>query len=578
MRTIRSRHGLAIFVLWMTVTSLLAGVGKEVENDYKQRYENKALFLKQPVRGEEQTFYLRGQAMVQDMGTLGEPLTFRVGEQVRILEVNFKDSEVEFKVSSIDLARRASIRFDFGQSIPYTFPQRPSFDRALSDTFTEGLTYSDLDQAKAAFVKDQYGRVVHQFADTTGTSEKFVEQTILSSIPEMADLKKENQDLHETLDQTKQQLNEEQERRRTAENEVRETKSSLTAAHSSTVDLRRKLEDTENERDRLQKDVARLGNENRTFKEQVDEIARRLDVQVGSNSKLDQQVGDLTRNLDALTQERSRLAGEVGELGRKVTQLTQERETLTRQLGEAQKKASKLEGNLRAVTSNRESLEATYLRTKEGKEALERADRLAESLSLRPAAPGGSEDGVERAEVYLLSQPIATLEIRPPESANESARLVIRASSPNTVQFTEEERGLYDALGGALKIQTNWRSWAGSLKPVLESGESVQSTAPREESTWQWTFQGSPSPDERLLLDLKVVDADGQSVPLGSYRFPVSGSGWMASVGDSPWLFGAAGFLLGVALVGMAVAVRDRQSSKRLPPTRRVSVPTAKEL
>ena len=578
MRIMRGWPGSAILVFGMSISLLLAGVSKEVENEYKQQFENKALFLKQPVRGERQTFHLRGQVIVPDTSNLGNTLTFRVGEQVRILEVDFKDSEVEFKVASIDLARRAAIDFDFGQSVSYTFPERPAFDRALAETFTEGLTYNDLDKAKADFVKDQYGRVVNQFADTTGTSTKFVEQTILSAIPEMAQLKKEAQDLRTKLAQTEQDLKEEQNRRQTAEGLAREAKTTLSTVHQNTADLQRRYDEVEAERDRLQGQITSLNGENRKFKEQLDAIARKLDVQMGSNSKLDQQVDKLTQNIDELSSDRTRLSGQVDELNAKVSELTQERAKLTRQLGDAQKKSAKLEGNLRAVTSNRESLEATYLRTKEDKEALERADRLGAGLSLRRPQGGQTEDGVERADIYLLSQLIGSLEVQPPKDPEGIARLVVRTASPNTVQFTDEERTLYEALGSGLKIQPTWRSWSGSLQPVLSSGEAVQVIAPREESDWQWSFRGSPSDNDRLVLDLRILDKDGQSVPLGDYQFQVRGAGWMSLLSGSPYIPGLIGFLLGIALAGIAIALRDRRSSRQRRPARPVSVPSAKEL
>ncbi len=577
MRFLMRRRLPAVLVFWVSLSLVLAGVGKEVENEYKQRYENKALFLKQPVRGERQTFYLRGRAVVPDTSNLGQALTFRVGEQVRILEVNFRDSEIEFKLGSIDLARRASVYFDFGQSIPYTFPQRPSFDTALGDTFTEGLTYSDLDKAKSDFVKDQYSRLVNQFADTTGTSEKFVEQAILGAIPETVELRKQVQDTRQQLEQTKQQLSEEQRLRQAAESQASEANQELTAARGNATDLQTRYNTVSAERDRLQREVGRLGDENRQFKAQVDAIARKLDVQTGSTSKLGAQVGDLTRSLDELTQERTRLTAEVGQLEQKVGQLTQDREKLTRDLGDARKKSTKLEGDLRALTSNRESLEATYLRTKEAKDAFERAGRLSESLSLRPSSAEPTKEGAEQADVYLLSQPIGTIEVQPPTEPGATARLVVRTASPNTVQFTEEERELYAALGNELKIQPTWKSWSGVLQPVLDSGDAVQAAAPREESAWQWSFQGSASGPERLLLDLRIIDADGQAVPLGEYQFQVSGAGWISALDGSSAIPALLGFLLGVALVGLAVALRDRRrpQAKTL---KTVSVPGSKQL
>ena len=155
--------------LLVSVAGRLDGaVSREVEAEYRQRFENRAMFLKMPVHGNRQVIHLRAGLVVPDRAALAQPLTFRVGEQVRITQLNFRDSAIEFRIASIDLTQQATVAFEFGESLSYTFHQRPAFESALDGAFTEGLTFRDIDSAKEQFVRDQFQRVVGQISDSTG--------------------------------------------------------------------------------------------------------------------------------------------------------------------------------------------------------------------------------------------------------------------------------------------------------------------------------------------------------------------------------------------------------------------------
>jgi hypothetical protein len=259
-----------------------------------------------------------------------------------------------------------------------------------------------------------------------------------------------------------------------------------------------------------------------------------------------------------------RLTGQVSELDRKITQLNQEREKLSRELADSRRRVDKLEGNLKAVTSDRGSLEATYLTTKESKEKLELAERLEDALTVTRKVEEGGDGTVQSGEIKLLSQPIGTLELVPSKSPEEATVLRLKTASPNTVQFTEEERRLYQSLGGAIKLEAQLKPSSPTLKGTLTTGEVVQSAAPREEAEWQWSLEGTPAEGDVVSLELHVIDENGQKVPLSGYYFQVLPAGLLSGLGGGfSWVSLLVGLLAGVALAGLAVALRDRSSPRR---------------
>jgi len=169
--------------LLLIASAANAGVSKEMEAYYTQTYLNKAMFLKVPIRGEQQTVLVLEEGTSLDQSNLGEPLRFKVGEQVRITGLDFKDSAIEFKVASIDTARKGTVIFRFRNPLRHSFASRESFDSALRNSFTEGLSYQEIDSAKEQFIKDQFDELVRQFAVTTGTSVDFVLDSVTQRNP-----------------------------------------------------------------------------------------------------------------------------------------------------------------------------------------------------------------------------------------------------------------------------------------------------------------------------------------------------------------------------------------------------------
>jgi seryl-tRNA synthetase len=524
------------------------------------------MFLRLPVFGERQIVYPRGGgAVAEPVGAL--PLTFKVGEQIRITELDFKDSAIEFRLSSIDLTRRAVLVFSFGQSLSHTFPQRNSFEAALTATFTEGITYREIDQAKDQYIRDQFDRMVRQFAETTGSNPDAVLEAMIQAIPRYRELQ--------------QQLDEAERQNRALAASLKEEEAAKGKAVSELETLRRRASELErtgslaqrerdeltSERDRLRRELQELQSANRRFQEQIGAVAAKLDVQVDSNAQLGRQVQSLSQNIDLLQRERAELSQKAVRLEERVAQLVRDRDRLASELATAVKENSRLQTDLRTLTSNRESLQATYLRTREARDRLEAARQLGEALALKWHNLQERDNGGIGGELYLLNQRLGSLELRPPARAGESASLTLRMESPDTVQFSEDERRLFDAMGRQLKIEAEWISWNGSFQARISEGDPVKAVAPRQEALWVWDFAGSPERPEVLSLQLRVLDENGLAVPLGEFQTTIGPSGWRGFLAEVSWTSLVTGAFLG-SLVGggLMVLTRRRAFSHRRQP------------
>lgn len=546
--------------------SVLAGVSREVENEYRARYANRAMFLRLPVFGERQIVYPRGGgAVAEPAGAL--PLTFKVGEQVRITDLDFKDATIEFRLSSIDLTRRAVLIFNFGQSLTHTFPQRDTFEAALTATFTEGITYRDIDDAKDQYIRNQFDRTVRQFAETTESTPDAVLEAMARAIPSYRQLQQRLEEAEQQNRDLAASLKEEEAAKGKALSELESLRRRASELEKTGSLAQRERDELTSERDRLRRELQELQTANRRFQEQISAVAAKLDVQVDSNAQLGRQVQSLSQNIDLLQRERSELSQKAVRLEERVAQLVKERERLASELATAVKENSRLQADLRTLTSNRESLQATYLRTREARDRLEMARQLGESLVLKWNGLPERNNGELEGELYLLNQRLGLLELFPPARVGESASLTLRTESPDTVQFSDDERRLFDALGRQLKIEAEWIPWEGSLQARLREGEALRAVAPREEAVWVWDFAGSPERPEVLSLRLRVLAEGGLAVPVGEFQTAIRPSGWRGFLAEVSWVSLVAGALLGsVVGGGLMVLTRRRAFSHRHQP------------
>ncbi len=557
-----------LFILCILVFTLItpwsaADVSKEIVTEYENTYVNRAMFLKTPIRGDRQTIFLRGGNIIPDPSNSGRPLSFLVGEQVRITELKFRNNSIEFTVAAIDGSKKGLLVFQFPGQLEFNFPERENFDRALNNSLIAGLSYQEIESAKKEFIQDEFRRVTQDIARTTSSDNTFVMDAIATEIPEVADAIRSREQAEKELEELRSRYAGVEAERNRLDEQVRELNSNLNREQQ---EARRIL----NERDSLarketeqQQELRSLRNENSTIRKQLTAIASEMDIQLGSNSELSGQVDSLSKNLQNLRDEWGALQKKMESTEAELAKIKEERNRLTSDLSVSRRKASQLESQLNSLTSNRDSLEATYVRTKNQLDNLELALKTSNSVSLvRMKENSGEQKGALRYEVNLLSKRIGTFSVRPPADITDRGEAAFTVDSPDTVQFSEEERIMFASLGKEIRIRAFWTAMGGSLESSLVEGEELQAAAPRETAAWAWNFSGSPDSGQMALLRVSFLDQNDNVIPVTDLEFEISPKSIIPlNIKGSFWIPALIGFILGSLLMAVLIRLTGRSSN-----------------
>lgn len=557
-----------LFILCILVFALItpwsaADVSKEIVTEYENTYVNRAMFLKTPIRGDRQTIFLRGGNIIPDPSNSGRPLSFLVGEQVRITELKFRNNSIEFTVAAIDGSKKGLLVFQFPGQLEFNFPERENFDRALNNSLIAGLSYQEIESAKKEFIQDEFRRVTQDIARTTSSDNTFVMDAIATEIPEVADAIRSREQAEKELEELRSRYAGVEAERNRLDEQVRELNSNLNREQQ---EARRIL----NERDSLarketeqQQELRSLRNENSTIRKQLTAIASEMDIQLGSNSELSGQVDSLSKNLQNLRDEWGALQKKMESTEAELAKIKEERNRLTSDLSVSRRKASQLESQLNSLTSNRDSLEATYVRTKNQLDNLELALKTSNSVSLvRMKENSGEQKGALRYEVNLLSKRIGTFSVRPPADITDRGEAAFTVDSPDTVQFSEEERIMFASLGKEIRIRAFWTAMGGSLESSLVEGEELQAAAPRETAAWAWNFSGSPDSGQMALLRVSFLDQNDNVIPVTDLEFEISPKSIIPlNIKGSFWIPALIGFILGSLLMAVLIRLTGRSSN-----------------
>lgn len=547
-------------------------VSRQIEDEYVQQYKNRALFLKIPVRGASQSVFVRDGGPLLDQSNAASPLQFKVGDQVRILDLRFGRRDIEFRLASPDQSRQAAIVYQFASDLLHSFPQRPAFDLALDASFTEGLTYQEIEGAKEDFIQGQFDGLIRQFATATGTSPDFVIRAVSERNPEYRSLQTQAAELKARADGLESDLRQERSQRQQFESELRTLRAQVAEARGSNEALQAEGARLADQNRSLERELAQLRQTNQHYQSQVAELgaqinglAGKLDLETETRGRLDQQMQDLGRNIDALQSERRGLSSRLEQVSQELVSLQEQNSRLTEELASSRERARRLESDLGSLTSNRDSLEARFLETKRIKENFELANQI--GAALRPVVRYEERDGrrYQVSDIHLNEHLLGSLWVSPPSRIGETADAIFEAASPNTVQFSDEERILYQALGPDLKAHLGWRSWSSRLEAGLVDGEAVQTLAPREEAHWMWRIEGDGSRAETASLMFSLEDVNGNIIPVLAHDFELAPSGFLANMRS--WISLPStlfGIVIGILLlIGVQLLRSGRKTSPR---------------
>lgn len=567
MRQLARTVWLVFFTLFCS--QVWAGVSDEIEQEYRTRYENKALFLRRSVWGAEQVVQVPEGREIGGPGAGRAPL-FRVTDQVRVTKVDFKDEEVEFTLSSIDLSRQAKVRFRFPRSLTYTFPQRADFDRVLEMWFTEGLTYRELEETRRQYIQEEFRRTLGVLTGTSGADPDFVRDAVADAQPEFARVRRDLAALQERYSSLEAEREGLEQRVRDLEAELRQARAGLAAVRESAAGV-------EQERDRLRRELAtarsaleRLQRENSAATAQLRELSERLNLELGSNTELSRQVGELSRRVEALTAAEAQARREVTRLQQELQKLQQERDELRKELSATRSALQGAERRLRDLTSDRDSLEARFVQVQDERDRLVTAQRLAQALRLFVVSePDQVSSGELEGELYLLSRRLGSWRVWTEESeTGPRLHYLFRGESPDLVQFSEEERALYEALGETLQLAVLPYTWRDGQAWRAAEAEAVRPAPVRETVEWAWSPALAIDRPEWVEIRLTVQTAAGLPVPVGDVLLQVEPMGlWYRLAAYAPWLVAVVAAVAGLG-AGIGIGRSRRRQVSQAPPVR----------
>jgi predicted nucleic acid-binding Zn-ribbon protein len=535
-------------------------VGREIRDEYVQRFENKAVFLKIPVRGLQQVVHVLDSGAKLDRGNLNQPVSFKVGDQVRIIDVNFRDDKVRFRFSSVDTTREGSLEFRFPAPTQQAFPQRENFEKSLASSLTEGLSYKELESAKGEFIRGQVKTLVREFAATTNTPDDVVLRTIVEDSPQYQALERESsqiQQKNQVLDRDVSRLG------RTS----REQRARIADMTVELDRLRTQVRELERDENLAARTRQSLEGQLKDAQVKMNELLGSLNLKAASNTELDNRMQSLSAGIESARRERENLTEELAQARADLNEREQANSTLTVDLKKVRDRNQRLSSELRSLTSNKDSIQSQFLQAKRQSDALEMASRLSAGLRLERSFQELEGRPLEIADLYLLSKRVGRFEIETPDHPGQICRIKFLMESPDRVEFQEEERVLFDSLGERFKIEPSWSFAGDRLRAVLMEGEAAREAKPREAVEWSWILEGEISEPERAQLRILFLNSDDQKISLDPHEFYLTPPGLMFYLirSFSPVSLGA-GVFLGLIFAGVAGLFRRRSPSK---PSRR---------
>jgi predicted nuclease with TOPRIM domain len=569
-------------VALMAAAAGFAGVSRAIQEQYKRDYENKAMFLKIPIYSERQFVYLSGQTIHIGPGS-GSP-RYKVGDQLRIVAVDFTGDEVKFRMSGIATPGVVEIAFKFESSLQESFPNRDVLDRAIQSALTEGLRYKDIDDAKDSFVADQFERSVREIAGSASISRESVLKSIAPHIPAYQDAQREIDSLRNRLQEVSGQLNQSQSENRKLESDSRTQQAELSRLKSANAALQEKIDSSTSQISRLGDELRDVRGNALGYQKEIANIQRSLNLRVDASRDLVTQIAELGQAMRKMQKENESLANQINSLK---TNLDAQQATNARLLGDNEDLKSKnhqMQITISTLTSNEDSLGRKYLDLKNEKEKLDDYSQLIAALRTRiteESADSGSYRG--KADVYLRNTLLGRLDWDIPTYLNygesKTGRAGFSSESIDYVRLTPEERHLLRSLGSKLKLRMDLVSGSTTMEVKPERNEPFHEVGERDHSTWRWNITNSGTQDVRVALTAHLMNKNSDQVSLFQQEHPLISSNavrqFRSYLQPVPLTIGA---VIGFLLFGIVGIFRRKHGTPAPGPSEPVTPSIKKQL
>jgi predicted nuclease with TOPRIM domain len=570
MNPITSRCRIVWFLILVPFCGMhgFAGVSRALQEQYKRDYENKAIFLKVPIYSEKQIISIAGQTFHAEPGS-GTP-RYKVGDQLRILLVDFAGEEIRFRLGAIGAPQVfVEIAFKFDANLQENFPNRNVFDRALQSVFTEGLKYTDIEDAKRGFVEEQFDRSVRELAGSASISRESVLKTIAPLVPAFQDAQRDNDNLRGRLQDISGQLSQSQSENRKLESELRSQQSEVSRLKSANASLQEKIDNSASQVSKLGDELRDIRGTAQGYQRELANLQRSFNLKVDSSRDLAMQIADLGQVMRKLQKDNESLANQISSLRTSLEAQQAANARLVSNNEELKASNKQMQSTINTLTSKEDSLARQYLDLKNEKERLQDFARTVRSLHTRVVedkVEGGFHNG--KSEVYLRNVLLGSftwsipVNLSQSDSTNGSAGF--SAESIDYVRLTAEERHMLHTLGEKWKMKVDLDAGSPTIQVTADNSGPVHEVGERDSSKWQWQISNKGTQDGRLLLTARLVNTNTDEISFLQQEHEVLASNAIRQVrGYLQPIPLAVGALIGFLLFGIVGIFR--KSKPRVP-------------
>jgi predicted nuclease with TOPRIM domain len=511
------RHLCIIFIALLGAQGAFAGVSRSIQDKYRAKYENKALFLKVPIYGDRQNIYISGQTYRAEE-SIGQA-RFKVGDQLRVLEVDFGGDDVKFKMGAISGAGIAEIIFKFDSPLQENFPNSGAFDGALGYMFTEGIKYSDLEDAKRTYSQDEFEQAVSRIAATSSTSREVVLKNIAPRVPAYEESQREIEKLKTHNEDLSSQLNTAQSENRKLDAELRNAQADVVHLRSTNASLQEKIDSSTSQLSKLGEDLRAVRGAAQGYQKELASIQRSLNMKVDANGDLSAQITDLGQALRKLQKDNTGLESQNSALRSDLEEQQSTNNRLSREIDDLKTSNKQMSETIQTLTSKEDSLARQYIDLKKIKDNLEDVVQSVSGLNthiIEEKTEGGYY--FRKVNVYLKNLLVGSLDwLLPLSLSNNSsaqAKANFMAESIDYVKISPEEREILRSLGDKLRVQAMLTSSSPTLEVKSDSKDSLLTVGERDRATWNWTIVNRGTQDARLLFSVTMLNKNADTIAL----------------------------------------------------------------
>ncbi len=554
-----------------------AGVSRVIQEKYRKNYENRALFLKIPVFSDKQYIYIAGQTIRPDqaVGTA----RYKVGDQLRVVGIEFASDEIRFKMSPITGVGVIEIIYKFDSDLQETFPNSDVLDRALQSTFTEGLKYTDLEEAKRTYVENQFELSVKEIASTAATSREAVLKSIAPRLPAYQDAQRDIENLKTRNQELAAQLSQSQSENRKLDTELKAQTAEVSRLHNANSALQEKIDGSASQLTKLGDELRSARGATQGYQRELANLQRSLNIKIDSGRDLAQQIADLGLAMRKLQKDNEGLDSQIGSLRTDLEAQQAANGKLSRQNDDLKTSNQQMKDTIATLTSKEDSLARQYIDLKKVKDNLENVVLSVGNLRTR-IVEEKTEGGVcvGKASVSLKNLPLGTLDWRIPANLSPDeetgAEANFTADSIDYVKVSPDERLILRSLGDRMKVQVKLASTSDTMTVKPEAAEARQEVAERDRATWRWKVRNGGTRDTRLMLSMGFVNRNSDEIPVFQDEHPVMSSSVVRQVRNylQPVPL-AVGAVVGFLLFGIVSIFRRGKDSSAKPASTRPAAP-----